>query len=74
MILDLGEKPFQQEDIMINGETVERVTTYQYLGTIVDHELNWRDNAADCVEQSGNLQNVRQSVDSQIENLPSHLG
>jgi len=44
MIVDFRRKPNNIPDLFINGEKVERVNEYKYLGTIVDNKLTFNSN------------------------------
>jgi hypothetical protein len=44
MIMDFGKSATVYNDIIINGEVVEQVETYKYLGTIINNKLCWKDN------------------------------
>lgn len=44
MIVDFSTSPVDQQLLYINGETVERVQDYKYLGTIIDNKFNFNKN------------------------------
>ena len=44
LLIDFRKKPSQVPALKINGDTVERVIQYKYLGTIVDRDLNFNAN------------------------------
>ena len=45
MIIDFrkGNK-CEFDDILIKGQTVEKVSTYKYLGVVIDDQLSWKEN------------------------------
>jgi hypothetical protein len=44
MVIDLRRNPTAVPDLFIDGEKVERVTEYKYLGTHIDDKLNFNAN------------------------------
>ena len=44
MTIDFRTKKDELQPVMIDGEEVERVTEYKYLGTVIDNKLNWNAN------------------------------
>ena len=44
LVIDFRRDPPEIPDLFIDGIKVERVTHYKYLGTIIDHKLNFNDN------------------------------
>ncbi|KAK7891500.1 hypothetical protein WMY93_023463 [Mugilogobius chulae] len=44
MMIDFGRKPTHQP-VIIDGEKIEVVDTYKYLGVHLDHELDWSEQA-----------------------------
>ena len=44
MVIDFRTNPLPVTDLVIDGEKVERVCEYKYLGTIVDDKLNFKKN------------------------------
>jgi hypothetical protein len=44
MIVDFGRTATMYEDIVVNGDLVERVENYKYLGTIINNKLCWTEN------------------------------
>ncbi|KAK7930457.1 hypothetical protein WMY93_006852 [Mugilogobius chulae] len=44
MIIDFGRKPAHQP-VIIDGEKIEVVDTYKYLGVHLDHKLDWSEQA-----------------------------
>jgi hypothetical protein len=72
MIIDFRRKPPALSPLIINGEQVEVVTQYKYLGTILDHKLDWTDNTTQLVKKGNKgiyfLKKLR-SFDVQMEVL-----
>ena len=44
MIIDFRRKKENLEPVIINGQEVEVVEEYKYLGTIIDDKLSWKSN------------------------------
>ena len=44
MIIDIRKSKALPDPIIINGHTVERVSTYQYLGVMLNNYLSWSNN------------------------------
>ena len=44
MIIDLRQRPSCPYPVFINGENVEFVGSYKYLGTVIDDRLKWEEN------------------------------
>ena len=41
MVIDFRRKALSQDDLTIKGQTIEQVTLYKYLGTVIDSTLNF---------------------------------
>ena len=41
MVIDFRRKVPVYSDVVIKGETVEKVETYRYLGIVIDNKLSW---------------------------------
>ena len=44
MVIDFRRKVPVYSDVVIKGETVEKIETYRYLGIVIDHKLSWKQN------------------------------
>lgn len=44
VIVDFGRKKHDHTRLVIDGDTVERVKEYKYLGTMIDCDLTWKSN------------------------------
>ena len=44
LIIDFRKHSQSPQPLRINGETVEPVTTYRYLGVTLNNKKNWTDN------------------------------
>ena len=51
LIIDFRKKPPVLSPLVISGEQVEVVTQYKYLGTILDHKLEWTENTSLLVKK-----------------------
>ena len=52
MIVDFRRKKSEPEPIIINGEVVERVEQYKYLGCIVDHKLKGKEHVTKIAKKA----------------------
>ena len=44
LVIDFRRNRIPPTPLTVNGETIERATTYKYLGVIIDEKLNWNEN------------------------------
>ena len=51
MVIDFRRQQSSPGNTVIHGEEVEVVTTYKYLGTIIDNKLTWNDNTEAIVKK-----------------------
>jgi len=51
LIIDFRRNPAPHTPLEINGEQVEIVSQYKYLGTILDSKLDWTDNTTQLVKK-----------------------
>ena len=52
LVIDFSRKNTVLDQIIINGEPVERVQSYKYLGIILDEKLSWNQNLDYIVKKS----------------------
>ena len=52
MVIDYKINKTDVSDLVIHGQTVERVEQYKYLGTIVDNKMNFKANAQSVYSKS----------------------
>ena len=45
MVVDFSTSPIIHPSLYINGEVVESLTEYKYLGTIIDNKFSFNQNA-----------------------------
>ena len=51
MCVDFRKNQRCPKPVYINGEAVERVDTYKYLGVVFDSKLNWKENINSVLEK-----------------------
>ena len=51
MIIDFRKVKRVHDEIVIKGEVVERVSSYKYLGVVIDEKLSWRENTDHIVKK-----------------------
>jgi hypothetical protein len=69
LIIDFGRKNTVFNDISINGENVQRVDCYRYLGTIIDNKLSWTENIdALCAKSKKRIYFLRKLNEFQVDN------
>jgi hypothetical protein len=74
MIVDFRRKPGNIDPLIIKGKAVRIVSTYKYLGTVIDDKLEWTPNIEACCKKASQrlffLRRLRQfKVNSTILNL-----
>ena len=52
MIIDFRTKKESLRPLTIKGEDVRQVSSYKYLGTIIDNQLSWSENIHACLKKS----------------------
>ena len=52
MIIDFRKNVIEPVCVLIQNSEVERVPLYKYLGLIIDHLLNWKDNTNSIVKKA----------------------
>jgi hypothetical protein len=69
MVIDFGRTVTPFEDLVIKGNTVDRVSEYKYLGTIIDNQLNWQSNTERiCTKTRKRLHYLRKLKEFEIDN------
>ena len=52
IIVDFRKKPSQIQPLSINGEIIERVSNFKFLGTIISDDLRWETNTDKVVSKA----------------------
>ena len=52
MVIDFRRKVPVYSDVVIKGETVEKVETYRYLGIVIDNKLSWKYNLTYIIKKT----------------------
>ncbi len=53
MIVDFRRKSDRPEPVVIEGEPIETVSTYKYLGVLFDNRLDWKQNTDALLKKAG---------------------
>ena len=51
MIIDFRRKKPNYKPVMVNGEAVEQVDKYRYLGLVIDNKLAWHENTDEIIKK-----------------------
>lgn len=52
IVVDFRTKQTPIDPLVINGETIEQVVSYKFLGTTISNDLKWEENTNICVKKA----------------------